>query len=103
MTQYQYVIVLTPQEEGGYTATVPALQGCISEGDTKEEALANIRDAIEGYLFVAQKHNLPLFSGVEGHPFPVPVPMHNRDLKRGTLYGIIHRAGLTPEEFLKIK
>jgi len=65
MTQYQYVTVLTPQEEGGYTATVPALQGCISEGDTKEEALANIRDAIEGYLFVAKKQNLYPFTGIQ--------------------------------------
>ena len=39
----------------------------------------------------------------EGHPFPVPVPTHNKDLKKGTLHGIIHRADLTPEEFLKIK
>ncbi|MDP2934908.1 MAG: type II toxin-antitoxin system HicB family antitoxin [Dehalococcoidia bacterium] len=34
----------------GYTVTVPALPGCISEGDTMEEALENIRDAIELYL-----------------------------------------------------
>lgn len=65
MTQYQYLVVLTSQEEGGYTVTVPALPGCISEGDTKREALKNIKDAIKGYLFVVQKHNLSLFSGVQ--------------------------------------
>ena len=43
-------IVLEPSEEGGYTAIVPSLPGCISEGDTKEEALENIREAIELYL-----------------------------------------------------
>ena len=43
-------VVLEPSEEGGYTATVPALPGCISEGDTKEEALRNLRVAIELYL-----------------------------------------------------
>ncbi len=43
-------IILEPSEEGGYTATVPSLPGCISEGDTKEEALNNIREAIELYL-----------------------------------------------------
>ena len=43
-------VVLEPSEEGGYTVTVPALPGCISEGDTKEEALRNIREAIELYL-----------------------------------------------------
>jgi predicted RNase H-like HicB family nuclease len=43
-------IVLEPSEEGGYTATVPALPGCISEGDTKEQALKNIEEAIRLYL-----------------------------------------------------
>ena len=43
-------VVLEPSEEGGFTVTVPALPGCISEGDTREEALANIRAAIDLYL-----------------------------------------------------
>ncbi|HEU5226177.1 MAG TPA: type II toxin-antitoxin system HicB family antitoxin [Ktedonobacteraceae bacterium] len=43
-------VVLEPSEEGGYTVYVPALPGCISEGDTKEEALANIKEAIKLYL-----------------------------------------------------
>jgi predicted RNase H-like HicB family nuclease len=43
-------IILEPSEEGGYTAIVPSLPGCISEGDSKEEALKNIREAIELYL-----------------------------------------------------
>lgn len=43
-------IMLEPSDEGGYTVFVPALPGCISEGDTKEEALKNIREAIELYL-----------------------------------------------------
>ncbi|OGZ78767.1 MAG: antitoxin HicB [Candidatus Staskawiczbacteria bacterium RIFOXYA2_FULL_32_7] len=43
-------IVLEKQEEGGYTAYVPALPGCISEGDTKEEAINNIKEAILLYL-----------------------------------------------------
>ena len=43
-------IVLEPSEEGGYTVHAPSLPGCISEGETKEEALANIREAIELYL-----------------------------------------------------
>ena len=43
-------VILEPSEPGGYTAIVPVLPGCISEGDTKEEALANIREAIELYL-----------------------------------------------------
>lgn len=43
-------VILEPSDEGGYTAIVPALPGCLSEGDTEEEALANIKDAIELYL-----------------------------------------------------
>jgi predicted RNase H-like HicB family nuclease len=43
-------IVLEPSDEGGYTLYVPSLPGCISEGDTRDEALANIREAIELYL-----------------------------------------------------
>ena len=43
-------IVLEPSKEGGYTAYVPALPGCISEGETIEEATANLREAIELYL-----------------------------------------------------
>ncbi len=53
-----YEVVLIPAEEGGYTVVAPALPGCISEGDTEEEALENIKDAIQGWLLVAKKHGL---------------------------------------------
>jgi len=43
-------IVLEPSDEGGYTAYVPALPGCISEGNSRDEALSNIREAIELYM-----------------------------------------------------
>jgi len=43
-------IILEPSEDGGYTVYVPSLPGCISEGDTKEEAIKNIQEAIELYL-----------------------------------------------------
>jgi predicted RNase H-like HicB family nuclease len=43
-------IVLEPAEEGGYTVYVPSLPGCISEGDTFDEATNNIKEAIELYL-----------------------------------------------------
>lgn len=43
-------VVLEPSEEGGYTVYVPSLPGCISEGETKEEALDNIKEAIDVYL-----------------------------------------------------
>ncbi len=43
-------IVLEPSDEGGYTVYVPSLPGCISEGNTLDEALENIQEAIELYL-----------------------------------------------------
>ena len=43
-------VVLEPSDEGGYTVYVPALPGCISEGDNVDEALENIQEAIELYL-----------------------------------------------------
>ena len=43
-------VILEPSEEGGYTIYVPSLPGCISEGENKKEALANIKEAIELYL-----------------------------------------------------
>ena len=43
-------VILEPSDEGGYTAIVPALPGCISEGDTREEAIKNIEEAIQLYL-----------------------------------------------------
>jgi predicted RNase H-like HicB family nuclease len=46
----KFRIVLEPSDEGGYTVYVPSLPGCISEGETVEEAVANIREAIELYL-----------------------------------------------------
>jgi len=43
-------VMLEPSEDGGYTAIVPSLPGCVSEGDSKEEALAKVREAIALYL-----------------------------------------------------
>jgi predicted RNase H-like HicB family nuclease len=43
-------IILEPSDEGGYTAIVPALPGCISEGESKDDAMRNIREAIDLYL-----------------------------------------------------
>jgi predicted RNase H-like HicB family nuclease len=55
-------IVYEPSDEGGYTADVPALPGCISEGDTLEEARRHIREAIDLYLEPIEDE--PLADGV---------------------------------------
>jgi len=46
----KFRVILEPNESGGYTVTVPVLPGCISEGDTREDALVNITEAIQLYI-----------------------------------------------------
>lgn len=51
MSERQYTIILHPdEEEGGYTVTVPALPGCITQGETLEEAIMMAKDAIHLYI-----------------------------------------------------
>ncbi|MFQ5789787.1 MAG: type II toxin-antitoxin system HicB family antitoxin [Acidobacteriota bacterium] len=57
-------VVLEPSEEGGYAVYVPSLPGCIGEGENAEEALANIREAIELYLEPVED-DLPLKDKIE--------------------------------------
>ncbi len=59
-------VVLESSDEGGFTVFVPALPGCINEGDTREDALANIREAIELYLDACEDDLIvhPLCKGV---------------------------------------
>ncbi len=59
-------VVLEPSDEGGYTVYVPSLPGCISEGNSREEALANIREAIELYLEPVEDDQV-VAEGAEAH------------------------------------
>lgn len=52
-------VMYEPSDEGGYTVHVPALPGCISEGNTLEEARHNIREAIEVYLEPVEEPSSP--------------------------------------------
>ncbi|MBI1749734.1 MAG: type II toxin-antitoxin system HicB family antitoxin [Acidobacteria bacterium] len=47
-------VVVEPSDEGGFTVYVPSLPGCVSEGETVDEAMANIREAVELYLEPAE-------------------------------------------------
>jgi predicted RNase H-like HicB family nuclease len=51
--------VIHPAEEGGFWAEVPALRGCVSEGDSLDEIVANIREAARGWLEAAAEQNPP--------------------------------------------
>jgi predicted RNase H-like HicB family nuclease len=46
----RFTVVLVQEPDEGFVASVPALPGCVSQGDTREDALRNIREAIELYL-----------------------------------------------------
>lgn len=56
----RYTAIFEPAEEGGYVVSVPALPGCITEGDTFEEAVKMIKDAMKGYLAVLKKEKLEI-------------------------------------------
>jgi antitoxin HicB len=61
----KYLVHIEPAEEGGYVVSCPALPGCISQGETVEEALAMIKDAIAGYIASLKKHGDPVPEGLE--------------------------------------
>lgn len=56
----KYKVILRPGEDSGYVVECPILPGCVSQGETKEEALANIEEAILGYVESLKKHNEPI-------------------------------------------
>jgi predicted RNase H-like HicB family nuclease len=53
-------VILYPGEDGYWVVECPSLPGCISQGKTKEEAVQNIREAIEGYVLALQNDGLPV-------------------------------------------
>jgi predicted RNase H-like HicB family nuclease len=58
--RYHYNIMLRPEPEGGYTALVPALPGCVTYGRTVDEAREMAKDAISGYIASLRKHKDPI-------------------------------------------
>ncbi|MCX7968654.1 MAG: type II toxin-antitoxin system HicB family antitoxin [Armatimonadetes bacterium] len=72
----RFVIILTPNEDDGYVAECPAIPGCISEGDTLEQAIENIREAIAACLetIVAHGWELPKETDVVVTTVEVPLP-----------------------------
>ncbi|MBI2449761.1 type II toxin-antitoxin system HicB family antitoxin [Candidatus Pacearchaeota archaeon] len=58
-------IIIEQDEEGNFVAECPTLPGCISQGKTRAEAVANIKDAVKGYLESLKKHNEPIPLSIE--------------------------------------
>lgn len=63
-TSREFEVLLAREEDGSYSVSVPALPGCTSQGETREAALAMIREAIELYL-----------ESLDAHADPLPVPI----------------------------
>ncbi len=60
VTETMRQVILYPGEDGYWVAECPSLPGCISQGKTKEEALANIKEAIRGYIAALDEDGLPI-------------------------------------------
>jgi predicted RNase H-like HicB family nuclease len=60
----KFRVIVQPDEDGIFVAECPTLPGCISQGNTRSEAITNIKDAIQGYLASINKH---------GEPIPSPI------------------------------
>ena len=60
MSYITYTIVLTPEPEGGFTVTVPALSGCVTFGRSLDEAKLMAEDAIHAYVTSLKKHHEPI-------------------------------------------
>ncbi len=60
MSSRIYTVVFEQESDGGYVVSIPALPGCISQGDTRDEALANIREAAELYAEHFRERGEPL-------------------------------------------
>ena len=71
----RYTVILEQEPDGGYVATVPALPGCVSQGDTREEALSNIREAADLYIEDCL---------ASGDPVPTETGREYVELKTGT-------------------
>lgn len=67
----KYRVIIQQDEDGMLVAEVPALPGCISQGATRIEVLANIREAIEAYL-----------ESLKAHDEPIPLPSTKRSLRQ---------------------
>jgi predicted RNase H-like HicB family nuclease len=68
----RYRVVIEQDEDGQFVAECPSLPGCISQGQTREQALSNIKDAIAGYLESLRKHNEPIPPSIWEETVEVP-------------------------------
>ena len=56
----KYTVIIEKGQESGYVAHVPTLRGCVSQGGTREQALANVKEAIEAYIEALLEDGIPV-------------------------------------------
>lgn len=71
----RYTVILERERDGGYIASVPALPGCVSQGDTRDEAVKNIREAVDLYIEDCI---------ASGDPVPIEADREYIEVKTGT-------------------
>lgn len=86
-------VLFEQEKDGGYSVSVPTLPGCFSQGDTFEEALKNIQEAIELYL---EDEELPEEPVKE---FFVP---NHKIIRPGTLNNILKKSGISSQELINL-
>jgi antitoxin HicB len=69
----KFRVLVEQDEDGVFVAECPTLPGCVSQGQTRTEAMANIRDAIQGYLASLKKHGDPIPGPITEEIVEVPV------------------------------
>ena len=74
----KFRVLIEQDEDGQFIASCPTLPGCVSDGRTRDEAVANIKDAIEGYLASVHK---------SGDPIPPPITEEIIDVDLGRIEG----------------
>ena len=85
--ELKFTILIEKNEEGSYTVTMPSLPGCITQGDTWDDAIANAREAIAGYIEALR---------ALGKPIPLEVPVEV------AADAILKQAGMSIEEFKEL-
>ncbi|MBI5303680.1 MAG: type II toxin-antitoxin system HicB family antitoxin [Chloroflexi bacterium] len=110
MPQYQVFLETSAEaiEEGGYLAHVPALIGCVARGKTKDEAMANVREAIAAYLAWLRQHHLDAPDANEAIELDVTetestiLPPDYAAMNYDELEDLWHRAALSRQELLRV-
>jgi len=85
-------VIIEPDEDGFFVATCPNLPGCISQGKTRQEALANITEAMQAYVESLTKH---------GDPVPPPITEELVEIRKGSAWDLMADAiGKCDDDFM---